>query len=336
MKESMSSFAAKSPAVPATTAPVLSIIVVSYNTRQMTLECLASVYAQTTTPFEVIVVDNASSDGSPEAIAKEFPQATLLAETTNHGFAPAHDVAMPHCRGEWILLLNPDTVVLDGALDKLLAFAERTPQAKIWGGRTLFADHSLNVASCWRKMSLWTVFCRVTGLTGIFPKSALFNAEEYAGWDRDTEAEVDIVTGCLFLLRRETWDALGGFDPVFTMYGEEADLCMRAQSQLGARPMITPEAEIIHYGGASETVASDRVVRILRAKAELIDRHFSPVTRALGRELFGLFPLTRAIANGVAGRLLGKPQYSENGRIWAEVHKRRAEWKNGFPKSDPK
>ena len=313
--------------------PELSIIVVSYNTRDMTLECLASVYEQTTTPFEIIVVDNDSSDGSAAAIAEQFPDVHLLAETTNHGFAPAHNVAMPHCRGDWILLLNPDTVVLDGALDKLLAFAKRKPEAKIWGGRTLFGDGSLNTTSCWRKMSLWTVFCRVTGLTGIFSRSALFNAEEYAGWQRDTERQVDIVTGCLFLLRRETWDQLGGFDPTFTMYGEEADLCMRARKQLDARPMITPQAEIIHYGGASEKVPADRIIRVIRAKAELIQRHFSPFTRTLGLYLFRLFPLSRTIANTVAGAITGRPGLKENGKVWANVWKRRAEWQNGFPKN---
>ncbi|MDE3120769.1 MAG: glycosyltransferase family 2 protein, partial [Paracoccaceae bacterium] len=118
--------------------PQLSIIVVSYNTRDMTLACLASVFAQTRTPFEVIVVDNASTDGSAEAIGAAFPQVRLMAETTNHGFAAAHRLAVPVARAPWLLLLNPDTVVLNGALDKLLAFAERTPDAGIWGGRTLF------------------------------------------------------------------------------------------------------------------------------------------------------------------------------------------------------
>ncbi len=309
--------------------PVLSIIIISYNTRDMTLACLASVYAETTQPFEVIVVDNASSDGSAAAIARDFPQARLIAETTNHGFAPAHDIALPHCQGDWLLLLNPDTVVLDGALDKLMDFARRRPDAGIWGGRTVFADGSLNPFSCSRRMSLWTIFCRTVGLTGLFPKSRIFNAEEYGSWPRDTEAEVDIVTGCLFLLRRETWDALGGFDPAFTMYGEEADLCRRAQ-KMGARPAITPEATIIHYGGASEKVPADRIIRVLRAKAELIKRHFPFLIKGLSLFLFGLFPLSRRLANGIAGRILNRPGLVENARIWQEVWHRRAEWNNGF------
>lgn len=314
--------------------PQISIIIVSYNTRDMTRDCIRSVYAQTTLPFELIVVDNASTDGSAEMLADTFPSAdypnlTLLAETENHGFAPAHTVALPHCTAPWLLLLNPDTVVLDGAIDKLAAFAERQKNAKIWGGRTLYGDKTLNPASCWHRMTLWTVFCRTAGLTGLFPRSELFNREAYGDWPRDTEREVDIVTGCLLLITRDTWDELGGFDPDFVMYGEEADLCLRARAA-GARPRISPEATIVHYGGASEPVAADRIVRVLRAKAELIRRHFSPAQKPLGRALFRLFPLTRWMATGLGGRLLGKPHLVTQSGVWAEVWSRRSEWQNGF------
>ncbi len=319
-----------------TPAPKIAIIVVSYNTRDMTLACLRSVYAETSTPFELVVVDNASSDGSAEAIAAAFPAAEypnlkLIAETTNHGFAPAHDIAIPQTTAPWILLLNPDTVVLDRALDNLVAFGESTPDAGIWGGRTLFGDKSLNPYSCWRRMSLWTIFCRVFGLTGIFPRSALFNAEEYAGWARDSIRQVDIVTGCLFLIRRDFWDRLGGFAPEFTMYGEEADLCLRARAA-GARPQITPSATIIHYGAASEPVQADRIVRVLRAKMELILRHFPATTRGAGHALFRLFPLSRKIATGLAAKVLKRDLLRLKAETWAKVWARRAEWQDGFPK----
>ena len=110
-------------------------------------------------------------------------------------------------------------------------------------------------------MSLWNLFCRAVGLTGLFPQSRLFNAEAYGGWKRDTEREVDIVTGCFFLIEHRFWDTLGGFDPLFFMYGEEADLCLRARP-LGARPRITPDARIVHYGGASERVRAEQIIRV--------------------------------------------------------------------------
>ena len=311
--------------------PELTVVVISYNTKAMTLDCLASLFNETKTPLEVIVVDNASSDGSAEAIASAFPQVRLIAETVNHGFAPAHEIAMVHATAPWLLLLNPDTVVLDGAVDRLLNFAKSRPQAGIWGGRTVYADRRINPYSCWRRMSLWTIFCRLTGLTGIFPNSGIFNSEEYAGWDRDTEREVDIVTGCFFLIERAKWDELGGFDPDFTMYGEEADLCLRARLS-GLRPRITPDACIVHYGGASEPVAADRIVRVLRAKMELVLRHFPKGRRRLGQALFRLFPLSRMIANAAFARLTGNDRFALKSSVWREVWKRRAEWQSGFLK----
>lgn len=312
------------------TSPILSIIVISYNTRDMTLACLRSVVAETRTPHELIVLDNASADGSAAAIASEFPGVTLLAEAENHGFARANNIAAKHARGEYIVLLNPDTVVLDGALDKLLAFARRVPSAKIWGGRTIFADGSLNPTSCWRKMDLWNLFCRTTGLTGVFRNSPIFNSEAYGGWDRMTEREVDIVTGCLLLVSRADWQALGGFDPTFFMYAEEADLCLRAHKAIGARPRITPEAVIIHYGGASEKVRSDRYVRILRAKHELIRRHFPAWQRPIALTLFVANPASRSLAFGLTARLGLHPQAAEKADIWREIWKRRAEWRKAL------
>ena len=238
----------------------------------------------------------------------------LLAETANHGFAGANNLAARRARGEYLLLLNPDTLVLDGAVDRLLAFARANPEAGIWGGRTLYGDRSLNPASCWGRMTLWNLFCRASGLTGVFPRSELFNSEAYGGWDRGTEREVDIVTGCFLMIRRETWEALGGFDPAFFMYGEEADLCLRARA-LGAAPRVTPEAEIVHYGGAADTVRADKMVRLLSGKISLIDRHFPAWQRPLARGLFQAWPLSRMIATRALGAVTGRASLARLGRV---------------------
>ena len=312
-------------------SPELSIIIISYNTRDMTLACLKSVYEQTKTPFELIVVDNASDDGSANAIADHFPQVTLIAESTNHGFAPAHDIALQHATAPWLLLLNPDTVVLNEAVDNLLAFATQNPNAGIWGGRTLFADHTLNPSSCWGKMTPFSLISRLFFLSNVFAKSETLNSEEIGRWPRNTVRNVDIVTGCLFLMRRTDWDALGGFDPVFSMYGEEADLCLRAKAA-GFTPVITPDAEIIHYGGASDTVRSDKMVRLMRAKMELVNRHFSPIGRPIGRLALMLWPLSRALAWRLMG-LSGRDGASEKAATWQDIWIRRREWKNGFSPS---
>ena len=309
--------------------PVLTIIVVNYNTREMTLACLRSLRDETRAPYEVILVDNSSTDGSAEVIAAEFPDITLMAETANHGFAGGNNLAARRARGEYLLLLNPDTVVLDGAVDRLLAFARANPQAGIWGGRTLYGDRSLNPASCWGRMTLWNLFCRASGLTGVFPRSELFNSEAYGGWDRSTERNVDIVTGCFLMIRRETWEALGGFDPAFFMYGEEADLCLRARG-LGAAPRVTPEAEIVHYGGAADTVRADKMVRLLSGKISLIDRHFPAWQRPLARGLFQAWPLSRMIATRALGAVTGRASTRASAASWSEIWARRSEWREGW------
>lgn len=307
--------------------PVLSIIVISYNTRELTLAALRSVHAETRVSFEIILVDNASQDGSAAAVARAFPDVLLLAEAENHGFAKANNLAAARARGEYLLLLNPDTLVLEGAIDRLLAFARARPAARIWGGRTLFADRSLNPASCWRRMTIWGLVCQATGLRSVFRRSALFNPESYGGWDRRSEREVDIVSGCFFLITRVDWQALNGFHPDFFMYGEEADLCLRAQHSLGARPRITPTAVIVHYAGASETVRADKMVRLLRAKRGLIRRHFPAWQQPLALALFAAWPLSRWRATELLAGLTGRSGWRERARVWGEIWARRREWR---------
>lgn len=302
--------------------PKVSIIVVSYNTREMTLECLRSIFAETKANFEIIVVDNASGDGSAEAIASEFPSIRLMAETDNHGFAKANNIAARHAVGEYVLLLNPDTLVLDGAIDKLLAFAERSPQAGIWGGKTLFGDRTLNPASCWGRMTLWSITSQLLGFTSVFRQSSLFNPEGYGGWPRDTEREVDIVSGCYLLIKRDFWNELGGFDLSYVMYGEEADLCLRARKK-GSRPRVTPVSQIVHYAGASETIRSDKMVRLLKAKVLLARRHFPAWQRPVALALLRLYPLSRQLGTKALGRT--------GSGAWGDIWQRRAEWWHGWP-----
>ena len=310
--------------------PELSILVVSFNTRELTLECLRSVYQAThETEFELIVVDNASSDGSAEAIRKEFPALKLIALDENIGFGRGNNLAAEHATGEFTLLLNPDTVVLDGAIDALVRFAREHPQRGIWGGRTLFADRSLNPGSCWRGMSLWTLFSRAVGLLSLMPRSPLFNAAGYGGWQRDSVREVDTVSGCFLLIRRSLWEELDGFDPAFFMYGEEADLCLRARKR-GARPTITPDAEIIHYGGMSETVPADKVERLLRANVTLAEKHWGSVKLSVGRLLIRLLVVVRALGYRSAALLSGKTKYQENAAIWQQVWAHRQNWLKGY------
>lgn len=303
----------------------LSIIIVSYNTCNMTVECIRSVFAETNNiNFEVIVLDNDSSDGSAKTISSEFGEKIHLIESDiNLGFAAGNNLAAKEAKGNMLLLLNPDTVVLNGAIDKLIEFSQEKPEAKIWGGKTLFGDGSLNPASCWTQQTLWSLFCQSVGLSSLFRKSSLFNKEGLGGWNRDGIRSVDIVSGCYLLIRHDLWKNLNGFNHLFFMYGEEADLCLRAK-KIGARPIVTSDSTIIHYGGASETIRSDKLVRLLTAKMLLIREHFPTKTQRLGYWLLSQWPLSRAWAH----LLLEKVSLSsrQKQQVWQEVVNRADEW----------
>lgn len=312
--------------------PYLSIIIVSYNTKKLTLECLQSVYDETDElDYEVIVYDNDSRDGSVEAIAEQFPHVRLIAAKDNIGFAMGNNRAIEEATGQYVLLLNPDTVVLDKAINQLVNFADKHPDFGIWGGKTLFGDKTLNPNSCFAKMSVWNQICRATGLAAVFKNNSFFNGEHYGGWKRDSVRNVDIVSGCFLLIKRDLWQKLGGFRKKFFMYGEEADLCLRAK-KLGFNPAVTPNAVIVHYGGASEKVRADKMVRLLAAKAELVQEHWSTLKRPLGRQLLRAWVLSRITALSLISLLPGGKSTATRDALatWKEIWVRSDEWVKGY------
>ncbi len=316
---------AASPAVP----PIVSILVVSFNTRAMTLDCLRSIAEQTRLPHEVVVVDNNSHDGSADAVAAAFPAVRLIRSPENLGFGRANNLAARESRGAYILLLNSDTVVLDNAVDKLVAFAEAMPDAKMWGGRTVFADGTLNPQSCWRLPSLWSIFCRTAGLNAIFPGSALFHSEAYAGWPRDSVRSVGMIVGCFLMTTRTLWDELGGFDERLFMYSEDTDLCIRAR-KLGADPHITPEATIIHHGGSSDTVRAEKVIKLMSGKVTVVKHHFAAWQRPLALGILRAWPYTRLTALTVLSSVTRNARFRAARDVWSEIWTRRTIWWNGY------
>lgn len=309
--------------------PELTVIVVSYNTRDLTLKCLETLYANThKARFRTVVLDNASQDGSAEAIAKTFPQVELIASQENLGFAKGNNVVAAQAETEWLLLLNPDTETHPGAIDNLLAFAKANPQAGITGGRTVFRDGALNPASCWMKITPWSVFCLTTGLTALFRSREFFNPEGMGNWQRDTVRNVDIVVGCFLMIPRELWNRLGGFDLKYFMYGEEADLCLRAQA-MGYQPMITPDATIMHLVGASASARADKQVMVAKARSTLIQDHWPATQRPLGVGMMWFWGALRRFASGVLGAVM-PGRYGQKAAFWRDVWGRRREWLAGY------
>jgi N-acetylglucosaminyl-diphospho-decaprenol L-rhamnosyltransferase len=306
---------------------MLSIIIVNFNTKELTINCIHSVFKETLiSPFEIIIFDNASVDGSALAIHQEFgDRVHLITSRTNLGFAGGNNAAAQYATGEYILLLNPDTVVLDGAIDKLTVFAVSTPDAGIWGGKTLFGDMSLNPASCWMQQTTWSLISQMFGFSSLFRKSTLFNPEGIGSWNREGVRKVDIVSGCFLLIDQDLWEKLNGFHPDFFMYGEEADLCLRAK-KIGFQPIVTSHATIIHFGGASEKVHTEKMIRLFRAKELLIKRHWKPILVGVGLKMLRFSVLTRVVAYNLIC-LAGQNKFHQNFENWKEIWQRRSEWK---------
>lgn len=307
-----------------TSTPEVSIILVSYNTSSYIRRALESLFREThLTSFEVIVVDNASSDGSAAMIRQFFPQVLLIESGANLGFAGGVQLGAKQAKGNYLLLLNPDTVILNAAVDRLLHFARLYPDNGIWSGVTLNNDMSLNTQHAWTKPTIRDLLYSALGLSKLFSKTCLFNNANYGCWQRDSIKEVDIVSGCFFLTTRELWDKLGGLDASFFMYAEEADYCLRAKAA-GYQPIVTPDARIIHHGGVSHSHFSGKQIKLLKGKVELVNRHVTPWQRPVYKFLLYLYVLNKYVLH-----TLLKPR-SEQRREWQTIFAQRADWLQGY------
>lgn len=259
-----------------------SIVIVSYNTRALTLTCLGALLAGATgrVRFDVTVVDNASTDGSADAVAARFPEVRLVRLAGNVGWGRAVNRGAVGSTGRYLLLLNPDTVPVGHPVDELVTFARARPEHRLYTGRTLHPDGSDDTYSCWGLPSLAGLLGFATGLSTAFPGSRWANPEGLPGYDRRSVREVPAVSGCLMLVERDLFYRLGGFDPQYFLYSDDIDLCARARL-LGARPVLVPDATVVHLLGASSSSDEQRA-RILRGKATYLRRHWSPPRARLG------------------------------------------------------
>ena len=229
----------------------ISIIIVNYNVKEFLQNLLESIKkASNSFDIEIIVVDNASNDGSVKLLENKYPEVFLIANKTNVGFAKAVNLALKQIRGKFILIINPDTIIREDTLAKMLEFFKKNPDADLAGCKVLNPDGTLQLA-CRRSFpGPWTSFTKVTGLSTIFPKSKIFAKYNLTYLDENKTYEVDAVSGSFMMFRREVYEKIGGFDPQFFMYGEDLDFCYRAQ-QAGYKIYYVHDTEIIHYKGES-------------------------------------------------------------------------------------
>lgn len=315
-----------------TQKPQLDIVVVSYNTAELTVRALKSVYDQTVeTDFKLIVVDNDSHDGSADRIAEEFPELTLIRSKTNTGFSGGVNLGTRQSNADHILLLNPDTVILEQAIDKLYQFAKQKPDNGIWGGITLNNNLSLNTHNAWSKPTTLTLLFSALGLSKLFSDSCFFNHANYGCWKRDSIKDVEMLQGCFFLTSRELWDELGGLDETFFMYGEESDYCLKA-IKMGYQPTVTPEAKIIHHGGASEATFSGKMIKLLKGKVELVERHSQSWQKPIHKALLLLYVVNKRLGSAIAALI--KPGKKQQAQEWQKVMQANSSWLKGWSKQD--
>jgi hypothetical protein len=263
----------------------VSIIIVNWNTKELLQNCLTSVYKQAgSVNYEVIVIDNGSTDGSPEMVSNDFPQVILVRNLENKGFAAANNQGITIAKGRYVLLLNSDTVILNSALSKTVAFADAHLEAAVVGCRVLNPDRTLQ-PTCFMFPSLLNTFLSSTYLYKLFPKSRFFGRERMTWWDRGDTREVDVVTGCFMLVRREAIEQVGLMDERFFMYGEETDWCYRFK-KAGWRVVFAPVAEIVHLGGQSTSQRSGEMIVELRLNIlNFIRKHQGYLTYIIARLL---------------------------------------------------
>jgi O-antigen biosynthesis protein len=254
----------------------LSIIIVNYNVKEFLQNLLHSIAKSALNiSYEIIIVDNASDDGSVEFIKDKFPDVKLISNNKNLGFSKANNLGLKIAQGKYILLLNPDALLREDTLQKMIEFFKNTPDAGLAGCKILNPDGSLQLACRRNFPGPWTSFCKVTGLSSLFPKSRIFARYNLTYMDENQTYEVDAISGSFMMMKKEVYEKVGGFDEEFFMYGEDLDLCYRIQ-KAGYKVYYVHDTQIIHYKGESTKRSSfDETKVFYNAMNLFVKKHLS-------------------------------------------------------------
>lgn len=269
----------------------LSIVIVNWNTRDLLRDCLASVFAGLGgLAAEVLVVDNASQDGSAEMVRHEFPQARVMENARNLGFAAGNNVALRCAAGRYVMLLNTDTLVHGAVLSEAVAWLDARPEVGVLGPKVLNADGSVQ-PSCSAFPSLGHLAMQTLGLTRI----ARFDHYRMTGWDRTTERRVEVISGAAMFVRRAAMEEVGLLDEAFFFYGEETDWCHRF-ARAGWELVFAPIPAITHFGGgAAGKLNHRRDVLMTEGTTRLHRKHGGPLAGAACFAILSAHNASRAV-----------------------------------------
>jgi hypothetical protein len=296
----------------------LSIIIVTWNTRELTRACLASIAQHHgDVSHEIIVVDNASGDGTVEMIRQTFPHVEIIANDTNRGFGAANNQAMQHAGGEYVLLLNSDTEITAGVLRSAVAAMRNHREVAVLGVRVEHPDGSLQL-TCFAEPTLLNITLQVLGLHRL-PWPAWFGRDRMRHWARDSVRDVDVVTGCFFMIRPRAMEEVGLFDEQFFFYGEETDWCRRFRAA-GWAVRFMPAGTIVHHGGASAAMLDgDRGVFLADGIVRFHYKHAGALSAAIAWTLLLIGNALRMAAYAVRGVVPGQTDARETAGRFARV-----------------
>lgn len=239
--------------------PLVSALIVSYNVKGLLLKCLEALYAHADVPIEAVVVDNASTDGSAAAVATEFPDAVVLAQSRNLGFGRANNVGLERCQGRFVLLLNPDVTVNPQAIGRMADLLITRPDAAAVGPRLVFPDGRLD-PDARRSFPLpSTLFYKTVGLSRLFPHSRVFGRHNMGHVPETDVHEMDAGSAACLMVRMTALDRVGFFDPRYFMFGEDLDLCYRLKLS-GWKIFYLPSASAIHHKGSATSQARSKML----------------------------------------------------------------------------
>jgi GT2 family glycosyltransferase len=256
----------------ASSSDEVSVVIVTFNTKALLERCLVALQAQEDVKLQVVVVDNASTDGSGAMVRDRFPSVEVLELSENAGFARANNLAIERCRGRYVLLLNSDALLHRRALWELVAAAERHPSAGAVGPRLFNLDGSLQ-RSAWPFPRAGRILLEAFALHR--PLRRLGLLEDLGVWEHDEERAVDFLIGACLLLRTDALTEVEGFDEGFWLYGEEADLQWRLASR-GWSVIFTPRAAATHVGGASSKESIPRLRHFYSGQRRFLEKHGGP------------------------------------------------------------
>ena len=275
----------------------VSIVIVNWNTKDYLIKCLRSIYETTKNlDYEIYVVDNGSSDGSPEAVMKQFPQVRLIRNNNNLGFARANNIAISKSSGRYICLINSDILVLNRCIKNLLTLMDSHPRVGLASPRILNPDRTLQPN--WRKFpTLWRSLLRTFAVDRLLPTSPHFLGKSNNYWTNKPVRNVDVLMGCFWIIRRQAIAQVGLMDEDFFMYGEDIDWCKRFHKS-GWDVVYYSNAEAIHFGGMSSSNEPIRFyIEIYKSRLKYWKKHHGGLGKACYVAVTVLHQLLRIIPN---------------------------------------